>query len=99
MGIDAGQADLLALTMMALTAFQSGKLWWARPYANAVNPNISLRANAYATVFVVATLYPLTGLLGMSGTALCMLSQVLLLTLFFRRLESSTAEETEARAV
>jgi O-antigen/teichoic acid export membrane protein len=88
MHIGVGTPELLALAMMALTAYLSGRLWWARPYANAVDPVISLRANLYATLAILVLLYPLTSALGMAGTALCMLSQAVLLVIYFRKLLS-----------
>ena len=74
---------------MALTAYLSGKLWWSRPFSNAVDPYISLKANLYATLFAVITLYPLTVMLGMLGAALSMMGMIVMLTFYFKRMYRS----------
>lgn len=68
----------LVIIMMTLTTVIIQQMWWARPFSNAVNPNISLRANLYALVFVVVTIYPATLWLGLAGAAGVMLTNALL---------------------
>ena len=84
-GVDLDVMHYISIFVMAFTVYLSGKLWWSRPFSNAVDPYISLKANLYATLFSVITLYPLTVLLGMPGTALSMLGMMVMLTFYFKR--------------
>lgn len=75
----------LTFFIMIITVALRAQLWWARPFSNAVNPNLSLVANSVATLFLLLALYPATWSLGMTGTALGMLILALLLNGYWAR--------------
>jgi O-antigen/teichoic acid export membrane protein len=85
MGIDLTGTQLLAFALVLLAAVNNGMLWWARPFSNSVDPRLSLVANLAATVFLLASIYPLTLAFGMTGTAAAVCALALMLTGYWQR--------------
>lgn len=78
-------SSYIAFGFMLAAALLRGQLWWARPFSNAVNPNLSLTANFGATMLLLIALYPLILVFGLAGTALTILGLSLFLTSYWAR--------------
>ena len=81
--LEISRSEYVALFLMTSSTLVTGLLWWARPFSNSVNPNLSLLANFLATLFLLTTLFPATWVLGMVGTASAMFVLSVLLALYW----------------
>jgi O-antigen/teichoic acid export membrane protein len=74
---------------LALSGFILQQMWWNRPLTNAIDPNISLRANALASIILLVLIGPMTYHLGLSGSALSVLVVAIALLFYWRRVLAS----------
>jgi O-antigen/teichoic acid export membrane protein len=83
--VELGPREYLVSAIVLLGGFVGAFQWWVRPFANAVNPRLSLLANAGATGVILTTIWPLTHALGVLGTATVMCGVALGLSWFWRQ--------------
>ncbi|MFH1819663.1 MAG: oligosaccharide flippase family protein [Pseudomonadota bacterium] len=77
--------EKVSFLLLLTAAIVNGLLWWSRPFSNSVNPDISLRANLYASGFLLISLYPSIQFSGMMGAASCMLLLALMLYVYWTK--------------
>ena len=75
----------VAFALMMITAFTSGRLWWARPFSNSTSPSLSLKANLAASIALLALLWPAAHWLGLVGVAATMATVTAALSIWWRR--------------
>ncbi len=85
MSIAVEPAQYAAFVLMVVTAYNGGRLWWARPFSNAVDPSLSLKANLGASVALLATLWPAASIFGINGVAAMMAAVSVALSVWWRR--------------
>lgn len=84
--LDVGLALAPAFLFLAAAAYLNGLRWWARPFSNAIDPKLGLRANLYATCLAPFLLYPMTVAYGAAGTACAAFLLALILSFYWLRM-------------
>ncbi|NJA05728.1 oligosaccharide flippase family protein [Methylococcaceae bacterium WWC4] len=78
-------SQYLPFAMMCMQYYVTGILWWTRSFANAVDPNISLKGNFYATILAIILVYPASTRFDITGTAGAMLAIILVLNVYWSK--------------
>jgi O-antigen/teichoic acid export membrane protein len=88
----------LAFGVMFLSVFVIQQMWWTRPFANSVNPTLSVKAGLLASAILPVATFVLTARFGLVGTACgVLLTNVALYRFWKSRLSEIVADGKRAQ--